>query len=167
MSAGTTAPSCSSTTSPGTSPVTSSSTGAPPLIAVTRWRIDECSASAARSARYSLAKPSPMLAARMVPMISASVRSPSTYETTAVTSSSTSSALRSWWPRTPRARAWWVRTALGPYSARRRFASAGVSPSGPVPSAASTAVASRVAAVTRSVPEAAEGATFTVDRVSG
>ena len=100
-------------------------------------------------------------------MISASVRSPSTYETTAVTSSSTSSALRSWCPRTPRARAWWVRTALGPCSARRRFASVSVSPSGPVPSTASTVVASRVAAVARSVPEATQGATGTALTGSG
>ena len=38
-----------------------------------------------RSARYSLTKPSPMLAARMTPMIIAWVLSPRKYETTAVT----------------------------------------------------------------------------------
>ena len=48
------------------------------------WRTRECSAAAARSARYSLTKPRPMLATRMTPMMIACVLSPRKYETTAV-----------------------------------------------------------------------------------
>ena len=41
--------------------------GAPSRVTVTRWRISECIASAARSARYSLTKPSPTDATRIDP----------------------------------------------------------------------------------------------------
>ena len=47
------------TTSPGTRCVTSTLVGSPSRTTVTRWRISECIASAARSARYSFANPSP------------------------------------------------------------------------------------------------------------
>ena len=94
-------------------------------------------------------------------MITASVRSPRTNETTAVTSSSTSSALRSWRPRTPQGagvvRADRVRAVLRP--APRRLG--GGQPAGALPSRSSTAVASRAAASATSIPASAEFAAGT------
>ena len=87
---GTTSPTRRCTTSPGTISVTSTSTGCPSRSTKARCRIWECSASTAFSERYSLKKLSPMLIAMIPPMISASVRSPTTAETTAAKSSSTS-----------------------------------------------------------------------------
>ncbi len=95
MSAGTMSPSCTSTMSPGTSVVTSTTTGWPPRTASVRWRICECSASAAFSARYSLTNPNPTDSARITPMITASLRSPTKYDATAATSNSPSSGERS------------------------------------------------------------------------
>ena len=84
-SAGTISPSARSTTSPGTRSVTSTRPGWPSRSTDARWRIWECSASAARSARYSLTNPSPTDASKITPMITASVRSPRKNEASAVT----------------------------------------------------------------------------------
>jgi hypothetical protein len=95
MSAGTMSPSRRSTMSPGTSVVTSTATGWPPRMASARWWIWECSASAAFSARYSLTNPRPTDSARITPMITASLRSPTKYDATAAASNSPSSGERS------------------------------------------------------------------------
>jgi hypothetical protein len=102
-SAGTTAPSCKCTTSPGTRSNTSTSVSRPSRSTATVCRISECSASAARSARYSLTKPRPMLAVRIRAMMIASVRSSRTNAIIAVTTSRTSRALRSCRPSTVQA----------------------------------------------------------------
>ena len=65
-SAGTTSPSATRTTSPGTSSVTSTCAGCPSRTTTAVCRTWECSASVARSARYSLTKPRPTLASRIV-----------------------------------------------------------------------------------------------------
>ena len=64
------------------------------------WRICECKAAAASSARYSLTNPNPMLAVRMTAMMSACMLSPRKYDTTAVPASRIKTALRSWRPTT-------------------------------------------------------------------
>ena len=56
-------------TSPGTSSLTSILTKWPSRRTTAVWRTRECSAALARSARYSLTKPRPMLTARMTPMM--------------------------------------------------------------------------------------------------
>ena len=58
-------------------------------------RMPECSASAARSARYSFTNPNPTDAEMMMPMMIASVPWPTNHDTTAAAISSRSSALRS------------------------------------------------------------------------
>ena len=76
---------------------------APSRRATAVWRTPECRAAAARSARYSLMKPRPMLAARITPMMIACRLSPRKYETTAVAANRMSTALRSWRPSTANA----------------------------------------------------------------
>ena len=89
-SAGITSPTRRCTTSPGTSCVTAISAGAPSRSTAARCWISECSSSTAFSERYSLKKLRPTLIAMIAPMINASVRSPTTAETTAATSNSNS-----------------------------------------------------------------------------
>lgn len=76
MSAGTISLSCIAITSPGTSAATSTEVGFPSRMTTAWWLICECSASAAFSARYSLTKPNPTDKATIVPMMTASLRSP-------------------------------------------------------------------------------------------
>ena len=128
-SAGTVSPSVKRMTSPGTSAVTSTLTNRPSRRTTALWCTRECSAAVARSARYSLTKPSPMLAARMMPMMTACVVSPRKYETTAVPASSASTALRNCRPSTASALTRCVRTALGPYRASWAAAASLESPS--------------------------------------
>ncbi len=113
-SAGTIEPTPRCTMSPGTRCVTSTSTEAPSRVTATLWRISECIASAARSARYSLTNPRPTDAATITPMMRASSPSPTTADTAAAASSSHSSGLRNWRPRTDHALTWCERTAFGP-----------------------------------------------------
>ena len=75
-SAGTIEPTPRCTMSPGTRWVTSTLTDSPSRVVATSWRISECIASAARSARYSLANPRPTDAATITPMMTASIPSP-------------------------------------------------------------------------------------------
>src|SRR5260370_945208 len=91
-------------------------------------RIWECRASAAFAARYSFTKPSPTDAAKMTPMIRASLRSPTKYDAAAVTASRIRSGDRIWRPRTRSPRARSDPTAFGPVTASRSAASASVSP---------------------------------------
>ena len=65
-------------------------------VDATSWRISECIASAARSARYSLANPRPTDAATITPMMTASSPSPTKPDTAAAASSSHNNGLRSW-----------------------------------------------------------------------
>ena len=94
----------------------------------TSWRISECIASAARSARYSLTNPRPTDAATITPMIRASSPSPTTADTAAAASNSHSNGLCSWRDRTDHALAWCERTAFGPNTSARADTSADVSP---------------------------------------
>ncbi len=80
-SAGTASPSASRITSPGTRSLTSTLMNCPSRRTTALWCTAECSAAEARSARYSLTKPKPMLAARMTPMMIACVLSPRKNET--------------------------------------------------------------------------------------
>ena len=73
MSAGTTCPRRSSTTSPGTRSMTSTLVGFPSRQTTQVWRSCECRDSAAFSARNSLPKPSPTDTVRMTAMMTASV----------------------------------------------------------------------------------------------
>jgi hypothetical protein len=84
-------PTC--TMSPGTRWVTSTLTNSPPRVVATSCRISECIASAARSARYSLANPSPTDAATITPMMRASNPSPTTPDTAAAASNSHNNGL--------------------------------------------------------------------------
>ena len=99
-SAGTTSPSASRITSPGTKALTSTFVKCPSRSTTAVWCTPECSAAAARSARYSLTKPNPMLADRMMPIMIACLLSPRKNDTTAVTASSHNTALRNWRPST-------------------------------------------------------------------
>ena len=93
--------------SPGTRWVTSTLAGcAVARRRRRRWRISECIASAARSARYSLTNPRPTDAATITPMMSASSPSPTTADTAAAASNSHSNGLRSWRANTDHALAW-------------------------------------------------------------
>ena len=76
MSAGTTFPMPSVTMSPGTSSRTSTRRSVPSRRTSVKWRMLSCKATAARSERYSLTKPSPTLSARIAAMITASAGSP-------------------------------------------------------------------------------------------
>ncbi len=67
--------------------MTAISATAPSRSTAARCWISECSSSTAFSERYSLKKLRPTLIAMIAPMINASVRSPTTAETTAATSS--------------------------------------------------------------------------------
>ena len=60
---------------------------------MTRWRMSECIASAARSARYSLANPRPTDATTITPMMAASTPWPTKAETAAAASRSHSRGL--------------------------------------------------------------------------
>ena len=139
-SAGTTSPSASRTTSPGTSVVTSTAAKRPSRHAMTVYLRLECSRAAVFSARYSLTKPNPMLASRMMPMMTAWVLSPRKYDSTAVPANRTSSALRSWRPRMTSALTACVLTALGPWIAKRAAASVLDSPSTEASSQVSTSL---------------------------
>ena len=172
-SAGTVCPSASRMTSPGTRSVTSTLMKCPSRRTTALWCTRECNAAVARSARYSLTKPRPMLAARMTPMMIACVVSPRKYETTAVAANSPSTTLRSCRPRTASAFTRCVRRAFGPYRCRRAAASVLESPSVELSSRASTSSSAAVAAhrwlsgvlVTDGVPATTEGVwLFITDR---
>ena len=92
-SAGTIEPTPRCTTSPGTRCVTSTLTDSPSRVLATSWRISECIASAARSARYSLTNPRPTDAPTITPMMNASSPSPTTPDTAAAASNSHSNGL--------------------------------------------------------------------------
>jgi hypothetical protein len=128
-SAGTTSPTASRTTSPGTKAVTSTVSKSPSRRTTAVWWRLECNCAAVRSARYSLKKPSPTLAKRITPMMTACVRSPRKNDNTAVAAKSTRRALRSCRPSTARALTPCVRTAFGPYFSSRAAASVRESPS--------------------------------------
>ncbi len=152
-SAGTACPSESRITSPRTRLRTSTSTNLPSRRTVALWRIRECIAAAACSARYSLKNPSPMLTARITPMINAWLWSPRKYDSTAVMASKISTALFSWRTSTAHALTRWVWIAFGPYCAKRSRAWASDSPSAEVSSrrkTCSTEAAATVCAVTGS-----------------
>ena len=119
--------------SPGTRWVTSTLTGSPSRVAATSWRISECIASAARSARYSLANPRPTDAATITPMMRASSPSPTTPDTAAAASNSHSNGLCSWRDSTDHALARWERTAFGPKTSDRAATSAAVESRRPGP----------------------------------
>ena len=70
-------------------------TNSPSRRTTALWCTPACNSAAARSARYSLMKPRPMLAARITPMMTAWILSPRKYETTAVPANKMSTALRS------------------------------------------------------------------------
>ena len=123
-SAGTASPSASRITSPGTRSVTSTLTKRPSRRTTAVWRTRACRAAEARSARYSLTKPKPILASKMTPMMIACVRSPRKKDSVAVVANSASTALRNWRPSTVSALTPWVRTELGPYRTNRADASA-------------------------------------------
>ena len=106
----------------------------------------ECSASAVFAALYSLANPSPTEAARITPMITASLPWPRNADATAVTASSTSSGDRNWFISTGSARARCERTALGPIARSRRAASSSGNPPAPLPNRARTSSAGSAAA---------------------
>ena len=76
MSAGTIAPVSMRTRSPGTRSMTSHVVHSPSRRTNARCRTSEWSASTARAARNSFTNPSPMLNVTIVPMITASVPSP-------------------------------------------------------------------------------------------
>ena len=101
-------------------------------------------------------------------MISASLRSPTKNDATAVIASKTSSGERNWRPSTGSARARCERTAFGPTVRNRRAASAAARPSSVLPSRASTSAASSdpAAAISNgarpaALPSRAIGATAT------
>ncbi len=159
-SAGTIEPTPRCTMSPGTRCVTSTLTDSPSRVVATSWRISECIASAARSARYSLTNPRPTDAATITPMMTASSPSPTTADTAAAASSSHSNGLCSWRDSTDHALAWCERTAFGPNSSDRAATSAVVSPDGRDPTASSTWSGASAAAASIDGTEAAsiEGA---------
>ena len=140
MSAGTSCPSTRRTTSPTTSPVTSIVCAVPSRITVVLWCTRSCSASVAFAARYSLTNPPRTLAARMMPITTASLRSPSAKARTAVAISSTIRALRNWLTRMCSGRTCTVCRAFGPSFMSRVAASAEVRPPGPVSSALVTSL---------------------------
>src|ERR1700758_5682511 len=138
MSAGTVSPSANRIPSPRPRSMTSTLVTRPSRRTTAVWCTAECSAAEASSARYSLTKPKPMLAARMTPMMIACLLSPRKNETTAVAANSPSTALRNWRPSTAIALTRWVRTELGPYRSNRADASAPDNPSAVVSSHRST-----------------------------
>ena len=154
-SAGTMSPSCRCTMSPGTNSRTSTRMGTPPRVTRAVFRICECSASAARSARNSLAKPSPTDNTTMTPMITASDRSPTKYEAVAAATSRASSGERTCRVRTARMPTWWDATTLLPNRSRLADACCVVSPSGPTPRRRATSSAERLAASAMSSPGSA------------
>src|SRR6476661_4542522 len=119
-------------TSPGTSPLTSTLVRRPSRRTTALWRTRECSAALARSARYSLTKPRPMLTSRMTPMMVACVLSPRKNDSTAVAASRPSTALFNWRIRTAAALTRCVRTEFGPTRANRACASVEDNPSAEV-----------------------------------
>ena len=141
MSAGTMSPRLRRTTSPGTSPMTSTSCRCPSRSTRAVRRICEWSASTACSERYSLTKPSTTLMATMRTMMPASVVSPTTAATIAAPTRSTNRKLRNCRPRTLQKLTPWLRRAFGPTAASRRSASAPLRPSGPAASARRTSSA--------------------------
>ena len=133
-SAGISSPSESWMTSPGTSALTSTLVRRPSRRTTALWRTRECSAALARSARYSLTKPRPMLTSRMTPMMVACVLSPRKNDSTAVAASRPSTALFNWRIRTAAALTRCVRTEFGPTLANRACASVEDNPSAEVSS---------------------------------
>ena len=141
------APTPTCTMSPGTRWVTSTLTGVPSRVTTTSWRISECIASAARSARYSLTNPRPTDAATITPMITASIPWPTNADTSAAVSNSHNRGLRSCRMKTDQALAWWERTAFGPKMSARWDTSSVLSPDIRLPSASSTCSGAEAAAV--------------------
>ena len=159
MSAGTTFPMPRVTMSPGTSSRTSTRRSVPSRRASVKWRMLSCKATAARSERYSLTKPSPTLSARIALMITASAGSPVSPEIRAAPSSRNNSGFRSCRLSTPSAVTRWVSSTFAPNVRRRSAASAELSPSEPVPSRSSTASAgNRLAEAASSGASDADGA---------
>ena len=103
MSAGTTAPRLTRTTSPGTNSVTVISRGVESRITTTRCVTRECNASDARSARNSLTNPNPMLARRITPITIEFVASPRRRDSPAVTINRIRMGLFNWLPSTDQA----------------------------------------------------------------
>src|SRR6266540_2613166 len=112
----------------------------------------EWSASTARAARYSFRNPSPTLSVMIPRIMAASVGSPTTNDVAAAATRRTNSGLLTCRSRTSSGRAPWLRMAFSPTTARRRLASAAVSPASALLSRASASAGSMRAASASEMP---------------